>query len=180
MDVQTILVPVDFSLCAASVVGHAADLARRLEADVVLLTVIEIPAGLPREVPVQLEEGGEYQPAVEALTERARDRLRPYGEIAERSGVEVQLLVREGPVAHRILEMVPEVGAGMVVMGTHGRHGFAKMMMGSVAQEVVRRSPVPVLTLRGKHHSACPAESCNWCDSGVMEVGAQLQAELDG
>lgn len=59
-------------------------------------------------------------------------------------------MIVEGNPHEEILEYVSEHDIDMVVMGTHGRTGIDRVVMGSVAERVVRQSPVPVLTVRGK------------------------------
>lgn len=173
------LVPIDFSLCSTALAAHAGSLAKQLGARVVLLTVVEAPPGLPASAPVKLADGAPV-PAGEAMASQAEARMERYRRIVTEYGVDATVDVRGGSVVPTILAAIEETEADMVVMGTHGRRGFAKLMMGSVAQEVVRDSAAPVLTFRGRHHALCDAASCNWCESGMVEVGAELQAELDG
>lgn len=73
------------------------------------------------------------------------DRLK--AELAD-TGVTVETVVRTGDAADEILAEVVRVGAGLIVMATHGRSGIARVMMGSVAQHVLTHSPVPVLLQR--------------------------------
>lgn len=60
------------------------------------------------------------------------------------------ILIKHGPVVPGILSTIAEAGVDLLVMGTHGRHGLAKLAMGSVAEELVRRAPCPVLTIGPK------------------------------
>src|SRR6266446_797817 len=64
----------------------------------------------------------------------------------------------EGDAATEILRLVQETGSDLVVMGTHGRTGLARFLMGSVAEQIVRKAPCPVLTLKGPMPSAVPQE----------------------
>lgn len=66
------------------------------------------------------------------------------------AGLTVVIEIVEGNPHEEILEYVSEHGIDMVIMGTHGRTGLDRVVMGSVAERVVRRSPVPVLTVRGE------------------------------
>lgn len=63
--------------------------------------------------------------------------------------VTIEYRLLEGDPATVITETAAEIGADLIIMGTHGRTGLARMMMGSVAEEVLRRAPCPVLTMRG-------------------------------
>ena len=62
--------------------------------------------------------------------------------------LEARSLLRHGPAAEMILEAAASERAGLIVMGTHGRTGMTHVLMGSVAQHVVRSAPCPVLTVR--------------------------------
>jgi len=61
-----------------------------------------------------------------------------------------QVLMRTGDARDVILATAEEVKADLIVMGTHGRRGISRALLGSVAETVVRTSPVPVLTVRGR------------------------------
>lgn len=77
----------------------------------------------------------------ETLVEEARDTATEYG-------AEVETHVEAGEPARTIVEFVEDQGAERVVMGSHGRSGISRVLLGSVAETVVRRSPVPVLVVR--------------------------------
>lgn len=137
---KNILVPTDFSECATHALDYACELAKKLEATVQLVNCIgpvspEVNLALSQTMVDSLRDG-----ALKAL-----DKL-----VAERSDVRfgrshvVQLDPRDG-----ILEVAQTVHPDMIVMGTHGRRGFARIVLGSVAEHVARRSPCPVLLLRG-------------------------------
>jgi nucleotide-binding universal stress UspA family protein len=64
------------------------------------------------------------------------------------AGVEVEYRVAEGEPATEIIRLARDVGANLIVMGTHGRTGLGRLLLGSVAEAVLRRAPCPVLTLR--------------------------------
>jgi nucleotide-binding universal stress UspA family protein len=65
----------------------------------------------------------------------------------EGTGVAVRGLLKQGPTWQMIIEASKEVDAGMIVMGTHGRHGLPRALLGSVAEKVVRTAHTPVLTV---------------------------------
>jgi nucleotide-binding universal stress UspA family protein len=79
-------------------------------------------------------------------TGAAMELLNAYTAPSPRVTIEHRLL--EGSAATVITETASETGADMIVMGTHGRTGLSRLMMGSVAEEVLRRAPCPVLTIR--------------------------------
>jgi universal stress protein A len=78
----------------------------------------------------------------EKLQEIAQERLK--------GGIRYEILTRVGDAAKSILEVAEEVGAELIVMATHGRSGISHFFLGSVAEQVVREAPCPVLTLRRK------------------------------
>ena len=92
-----------------------------------------------------------------------------------RCGAAVESLVSEV-----ILGVAAEVRADMIVMGTHGRTGLARMTMGSIAEEIIRHADVPVVTVRTKHHAGCAASSCATCDLGRSTVERSIEAEEVG
>jgi len=120
---DTVLIATDGSESAAGAVDGGTDLADRFEAELHALSVVD-------------DEGGET---------RLREAL---AGIAARADRPVLTAIREGPPADCILGYADEADADVVVVGTRGRHGPGKYHLGSVAEAVVRRSPVPVLTVR--------------------------------
>lgn len=111
--------------------------------------------------------------------ERAPERagLHYARELAERQGVPCTLEAREGVVADEILHAASEHRAGLIVLGDTGRTGLTRLLMGSVAQAVLERSPVPVLVVRGEtsedHASAPPAPEAE------TNEGKTTMVELD-
>jgi nucleotide-binding universal stress UspA family protein len=70
------------------------------------------------------------------------------GSRAQRSGVKVDTVLRHGPAWSEILAVAAETKADLIVMGTHGRRGLARALLGSVAEKVVRTASCPVMTVR--------------------------------
>jgi nucleotide-binding universal stress UspA family protein len=146
-EVRHILCPVDFSEVSLLALGHAAALARRYRASVLALHVVPFapvppapmtpgatsPIGSPFPPP-------ELRRALLEELDRAADSVR-------RSGVGVETIVREGDTTHAILSEAERLPIDLVVMGSHGRTGFRRLLLGSVAEAVVRRAPCPVLTV---------------------------------
>ncbi len=178
--IGTVLVPVDFSDCAPGVVQRAAWLARRLEASLVLFHAYEVPAGLASAARVEPVPGAPSLPVGGHLRAAAEGRLKGYLDIAAEEGVEAETRVVEGAPVEAILETVEEAGAGLVVMGTHGRRGLHRLLLGSVAEAVVRRADVPVLTVRSRWHEGCEARNCAVCTAHVTPEVVQARAERDG
>lgn len=138
-----ILVPTDLSVHAEDALEYACELAQKLDATVHLVNVIGIPAlGVP-ELGVAVTSTmidsmvTENQRALEALVARCRP------------GVAIgQVLMKTGDARDMIDEAAKEVAADLIVMGTHGRRGVSRALLGSIAESVVRSAPCPVLTIR--------------------------------
>ena len=146
MEFKRILAPTDFSAFGEVGLQAAAELASRVGARLTLLHVIAegelealATARQPRH-PVDLV----YQDIETALVDQFR-RVVP-AEV--RRDLAVEAVVTVGTAAVEIVRTARLKGADMVVMGTHGRTGLARMVMGSVTEQVVRRAPCPVLTVR--------------------------------
>ena len=175
-----VLVPVDFSVCSHEVAAEAAKLAAGVRGEVVFLHVVPTPPGLPQDVIVRPEPGGPPVSVHEWLEDEAARELPIYLRSMNRLGVPARTAVRHGPVADIILETADAEDAQYIVMGTHGRKGLARMFLGSVAEQVVRRSTRPVVTLRSIHKQECEARSCATCTSGQLKSADQLDAEDQG
>lgn len=147
---DTILVPVDYTGCAYEVVASAADLAGRLQANVVLLYVVKLPAGLPADTLIHPHGSAEAVKAIEYLDKDAQEHLEPLANVFVDAGCGVRIALRHGEIVDAILEAAKDVHATMIVMGTHGRTGLRRLVEGSVAESVMRRSPCPVTTIRAQ------------------------------
>lgn len=136
---QTILVPVDFEEGSHRALEVANDLATKLGARLVLLHAYTLPVyAYPGMAPIQAPT---LDTEVEAAAKQALDRL------ATRWG-NPRALLRQGDPATVILDAIAEIEPAFVVMGTHGRRGLERLVLGSVAERVARRSTVPVMTVR--------------------------------
>jgi nucleotide-binding universal stress UspA family protein len=144
-----ILVPTDFSPAAEMAFDTAIELARAFAGTVVLMHTYGIPSyaypGL---------EGLAAAEFMTALERAARDALNKA--VVARKGVEIPIATALycGVPWEQILLAVREHEIGLVVMGTHGRRGIAHALLGSVAERIVRMSPVPVLTVRPPEQEA--------------------------
>lgn len=141
---RKILVPTDFSKHSAEAVKAAADLSRRYEASVTLAYVFEpvtyaLPEGHVMQSPPQLDE---MRSAFEQRLLEAAATARAVGAL----NVDAKLLT--GPVASEIIDHAAQGAFDLIVMGTHGRTGLRHLVLGSVAEKVVRTAPCAVLTVR--------------------------------
>ena len=145
MTITRILVPTDFSHDAETAMLYAIDLAKPFGAVVELLHVVENPlaAGMWSAELYTAEIAGLQI----NLVKDAETRLRG---IVEDAKAPIRLVseVRTGPATSTIVDTARERRADLIVMGTKGRTGLAHLLMGSVAERVVRLAPCPVLTVR--------------------------------
>jgi len=145
---RTILVPTDFSEPADEALAYAADLGAQLDATIHLVHVVGIPAaGVP-------DIGIAYSALMmESATQAAQDELDARAD-RYRDRVSIgPVRIEIGDARDTIDRVAETVGADLIVMGTHGRRGFRRMLLGSVAESVVRTAPCPVLTIRTKDSS---------------------------
>ncbi len=172
-----ILVPLDFSDCAPNVMAEAVRFARAFSARLVLLHASDPPRGLPLTAMVQPPTGGPPRTVSSLLRDDAEAHLAPLLDQARGEGVRADGLVVFGRTSQAILDAAHDQGATMILMGTHGRTGLARVTMGSVAEEVIRHADVPVVVVRTKHHDGCAARSCASCELGRSEVEQAISAE---
>jgi nucleotide-binding universal stress UspA family protein len=139
--IKTILHPTDFSACSQGALHLACSLARDHRAHLVVLHVTSVP---------DLAYTGYGAPGTPMLADeyiaRAKDDLAKLPLPNARLPVERRL--EEGDPAAEIIRVAAEAGADLIVMGTHGQTGLPHLLMGSVAEQVVRQASCPVLTLR--------------------------------
>jgi nucleotide-binding universal stress UspA family protein len=146
---KTILVPHDFSPCAEAAVRLAAELAKTHGGRLALVHVSELPSSLPADTVIYPDgERGKPVRLDDYTTGASRRRLEAIAEPLRRAGVEVRTLAAVGDVERGVLSAAQETLADVLVVGTHGRHGLSHFVLGSVAEKLVRRSPIPVVTVR--------------------------------
>jgi nucleotide-binding universal stress UspA family protein len=143
MKLRTILCPTDFSAFSRRALEHATALAVTHGAELTLLHVYPFMAVLATDAP--------YFPAGLPLDAATRARLlsdlEAAGAPARAAGLTPRYLLLEGDPAEEILRQARQSAADVVVMGTHGRRGLDRWMLGSVARRVVRRAGCAVLTV---------------------------------
>lgn len=151
--VHKILVPVDFSSCSDEAVDYAAFLAKKLSASVELVHAWHAPHDLGPflgQLAVNDPETGEERSLAEFVERQAKEALdRTSTKLADH-GLPVSARLVEGTAKRAIVRAVEEGDYDLVVLGTHGRTGLAHVLMGSVAEWVLRHVAVPVVTVRAK------------------------------
>jgi universal stress protein A len=142
-----ILVPLDFSDCSLAAMEHALGLAERFDSGIELLHVWSLPAALGPDEAVPLpDHAGETMS--EYAEAQANEILQSMLLDLQGRGARVRGRLERGEPVKAILQAAREGGHDLIVMGTHGRTGLAHLLRGSVAEQVVRRAPCPVLTIR--------------------------------
>jgi len=141
---KNILIPVDGSEGSGKALHEAAKLAAKFDAKIYLLhvressTAVDYMAYSDSDPTSQIEFG-------QKVLDESRQKL-------NKEGIEqIEIMMQEGQPAHLILKYVENLDIDLIVMGTHGRRGLDHMLMGSVAEKVVRLSAVPVMTVQLRH-----------------------------
>ena len=142
--IQKIVVGTDFSAIADRAVDHAIDLAKQTGASVTLVHAYELPIySLPDGLVVAT-------PGVaKAITDAGMAGLAKAVEARKDRGVALGHVLRMGPAAEELNGVAAEENADLIVVGTHGRRGFSRFLIGSVAERTVRIATRPVLVVHG-------------------------------
>jgi universal stress protein A len=146
MAIKRILVPTDFSPDSLHALAYARDLSRAFHAELLLLHVVDQTylAGAPG-----LRVAN---PALAKLLDDqwqiAKTHMARLGADLESKGQRLQTLTKRGSPAQVIADAAKRAAADLIVMGTHGRTGLSHVLLGSVAEKVVRTAACPVLTVR--------------------------------
>jgi nucleotide-binding universal stress UspA family protein len=150
MQFKHILCPVDFSDFSVSAYEYALTLAQYYKAQLAVLHVIELS-----KYPYADYVGatGNFPDLSKALCEGGEAKLREFVNKHPRPGVEPQLVVDQGNASDLILSCAQTHNAELVVMGTHGRRGFDRLVVGSTTDRVMRKAGSPVLVVSNPEHN---------------------------
>jgi nucleotide-binding universal stress UspA family protein len=145
---KTIVVPLDGSALAEKALPHAEGLARRMNLEIILIRAYALP-------PVAYYATEGYMPNLDALMAEVKESAQQYlDETLERLKSEglsrVSTLLVEGDAAGNIIDIAKRTPASLVALCTHGRSGFSRLVLGSVADRVVRESGDPILMIRSQ------------------------------
>jgi nucleotide-binding universal stress UspA family protein len=144
MDIRHILAPTDFSDYSKEAINYALDLAQTFGAKLSLLHVVELP-------PYPIEGLGPSTPGGGLLDDLERQASAELAQVlpqAHNAQIEVTRSVVIGTPFRKIIETAEVEHVDLIVMATHGRTGLSHLVVGSVAERVVRSAPCPVLTIR--------------------------------
>jgi universal stress protein A len=149
IDLKRILVPTDFSKHSHNALKYAAALADKFSAELYLLHVVQNLGVL---IPDMVNVTPPVLPSVEEMTSAVRVAMERLIKENQLDKFTVHAEAREGTPFYEIIQFAKEKDVDLIVMGTHGRGGLVHMLLGSVAEKVVRKAPCPVLTVRDPEH----------------------------
>ncbi len=138
---RKILIPTDGSDTANKAVTHAINLAEALNAELHAMYVVDISAfaGLPTEIV--------WENMKNLLKSESDTAMKYIEKKATEKEIKFEKIVKEGVPAKEIVKTAKEIQADLIVMGTSGRTGLDKFLLGSVAEKIIRTSPCPVLVV---------------------------------
>ena len=146
---KVILAPTDLSERAEAAVDYAIELAASLGATVHLLHVLAVPVvGVP-ELGMALTST-----MIDTMVKDNQEALDLFASRKAGKRELGQALLRTGDARDVINQTATELGADLIVIGTHGRRGISRVLLGSVAEMIVRTAPCPVLTIRATEDTA--------------------------
>ena len=178
---KKILVPVDFSDPSRKAIDYGAALAQKFGSRIVLAHIVPSLAALNYAFPADTYE---MEKKTFADAKKRVPEMLPQDYL---SSLDTQIIVKTGDVRHELLGIVDQEDINLVVMGTHGRGTFGHLLLGSTAESILRRVPVPILTvshLNPEHeiheHHIAPIHRILYATdlSETMRIGLRYSAEL--
>lgn len=145
ISITRILVPVDLSELSERALAYAAELADKLSAQLTVLYVVAEPSAV---LPDMMMPVPVAAPDLDDLTAAGKQALADLIAAKNLGRLNPRTEVRVGDAGEEIVEAAADLNADLVVIGTHGRGGLKHLLLGSVAEHVVRKAPCPVLTIR--------------------------------
>jgi nucleotide-binding universal stress UspA family protein len=143
---RRILMPTDGSLCSGAALGHGSTLARDQDAEVKIIYVLDTQLVLPFDEGVNVVEiQGAWHRRGQTIVNQAVKRA---GEAGARLAAAELVETGGSRISDAVVGESKRWQADLIVMGTHGRHGVEHLLLGSVAEGVVRTASIPVLLLR--------------------------------
>lgn len=150
IQIKQILLPTDFSECSAEATKYACSLAEQFQAELHLLHVVEQLGSTISEAVTEMASA--FEDYLEVAEAKALSKLGQVLDPAWVKGKKVTLGTRVGSPFVNIIEYAKEHQIDLIVIGTHGRTGLSHVLIGSVAERVVRMAPCPVLTVHPQGH----------------------------
>lgn len=153
MKIDTLLVPVDFTSFSEEALVFASQLASCLKAKLLVLHVIHDP----EEAPGFYAQKGKKKKFMRFMDEAANEMMDEFIKKMRKAYSDhkpinnATTLLVTGTVVHRIVEVAEKKKAGMIVIGSHGRTGLSRLLIGSKAQQVVKLSSIPVTVVKSSY-----------------------------
>ncbi len=135
---QKALVAIDGSKYSGAAAEKAIDFAKSYGGELKVVSVVDVPPEFYAESPKTVED----------MIKKAKGFVEDVKRQAEAAGVRAETFVREGEAYQKIVELAKEFNADTIVMGSHGRTGIKRLLMGSVAEKVIGYAPCPVLVVK--------------------------------
>jgi len=140
--IKKILVPTDGSDCSLRAAQLAIYLAKMFESEIFVIYVIDTV------ILDEISRGGEKEAVEKELEEKGHRYLNYIVKQAEREGLKANSILVRGEPYDQIVRYARNLGVGLIVMGTYGRRGAERILIGSVAERVIEYAPCPVLVVR--------------------------------
>lgn len=141
-EMKKILIPTDGSDCSLRAAELGIRLAKTLGAEISAIYVIDTV------ILEEMKKIVEKEVIERELKEKAERYLKYITKLAEKEGLKVKTFLAEGEPHDQIVQYAKSLGANLIVMGTCGRRGAARILLGSVAERVIEYAPCPVLVVR--------------------------------
>lgn len=147
-EIKKILLPIDFSAASIKILQYAIFVAEKYNAKIFIVNVLKYPytiSGLPHS-----KQGDEYE---EDMIRYAKKKMASYlEENRDQIPVSFESSILSGHAAERIINYAEVESFDLIIIGTHGHKGLEKMLLGSVAEKVIKLAPCPVLTINTYRH----------------------------
>jgi nucleotide-binding universal stress UspA family protein len=154
LKIKLILCPIDFSEFSVSAYQHALSVAEHYQARLVAQHIVELWRHPSADFAAS---AGLYEEYSQALRESGKKQLQEFVENHTHDEIQPELVVQMGIAADSIVSFAQLQKADVIVMGTHGRRGFDRLMLGSVTDRVMRTAPCPVLAASKPPHGSVAA-----------------------
>lgn len=154
ISLKRILLPTDFSEHSKNALTYACAFAEQFGAELHVIHVVQDLVAMVPEPGLAFPPAGDYMGELKSSAEKA---LAAFPDAEWSKGKKVVRAVIQGPPFVEIIRYAKEHAVDLIVIGTHGRTGLVHVLLGSVAEKVVRKAPCPVLTVRkGEHEFVMP------------------------
>lgn len=143
-----ILVPIDFSEHSKRTLSYATKTATRHNSTIYLLHVFQIPDYVVTPYARRRQNSAEVQSQLDIAEQEARENLEAFAQELSNQGIKVQPHLRVGYPFDEIVLMANHFDVDLIIIGSHGRGGISRLLVGSTAERVVEHAPCPVLVVK--------------------------------